>query len=149
MANLDVLTARGDELEGELAFGSSRQLFEAPLGRATAKARAGVARGEPAELSASLFASAPAASSPERGAESSFAMLHGLYWLAANFASRNPTCLSSTTCTGRMSPSLRWLIYLARRLEGLSRLLLLGTGHMRRPTHPASWPRSLPTRRRP
>ena len=38
------------------------------------------------------FASAPATLS-SNGAESPFAMLHGLYWLAANFAGRRPTLL--------------------------------------------------------
>ena len=55
-----------------------------------------------AELSASLFSSAPASASGD-GAESSFAMLHGLYWLAANFASRGRRCSSSTTCIGPTS----------------------------------------------
>src|SRR5438067_8021400 len=81
-----VLSARGGELEGEFAFGIVRQLFEAPLASATAEIRAELLAGA-AGLSASLFASAPTAG---EGAESSFAILHGLYWLAANFASRKP-----------------------------------------------------------
>src|SRR3954462_14362252 len=88
-AEFEVLTARGGELEGEFAFGIVRQLFEAPLAAATADARAELLSGA-AGLSASLFESAPTTASRD-GAESSFAMLHGLYWLAANFASRSPT----------------------------------------------------------
>ena len=79
-----------------------------------------------AELSTSLFASAPTARLGET-AESSFAMLHGLYWLAANFASRKPALLVIDDLHWTDEPSLRWLVYLARRLEGLPLLLLLGT----------------------
>ena len=84
----EVLTARGGELEGQFAFGIVRQLFEAPLAAANPEMRADLLAGA-AGLSASLFASAPAAGG--EGAESSFAILHGLYWLAANFASCKPT----------------------------------------------------------
>ena len=54
-------------------------------------------------------------------------MLHGLYWLAANFASRTPTLLVVDDLHWTDEPSLRWLHYLARRLEGLPLLLLTGT----------------------
>ena len=133
-AELDVLTARGGEWEGELAFGIVRQLFEAPLATATPKVRAELLAGA-AELSASLFASAPTLASGET-TESSFAMLHGLYWLAANFASRKPTLLVVDDLHWTDEPSLRWLVYLARRLEGLPMLLLLGT----RPPSQANMP---------
>src|SRR5438874_7607957 len=81
-AEFEVLTAKGGELEGQFAFGIVRQLFEAPLAGATSETRAELLKGA-AGLSASLFASTPATVSGE-GAESSFAILHGLYWLAAN-----------------------------------------------------------------
>ena len=90
-AEFEVLSARGGELEGEFAFGIVRQLFEAPLAAATDDVRAEMLSGA-AGLSASLFMSAPTTPSGD-GAESSFAMLHGLYWLAANFASRRPALL--------------------------------------------------------
>src|SRR3954466_651265 len=83
-AEFEVLTARAGELEGQFAFGIVRQLFEAPLAAANPAMRADLLAGA-AALSASLFASAPSAAEEE--AESSFAILHGLYWLAANFAS--------------------------------------------------------------
>jgi DNA-binding CsgD family transcriptional regulator len=124
-AEFEVLTARGGELEGQFAFGIVRQLFEAPLAAATPELRAELLAGA-AELSASLFASAPTSASQE-GAESSFAMLHGLYWLTANFASRRPMLLVVDDLHWADEPSLRWLVYLARRLEGLPLLLLIGT----------------------
>src|SRR4051812_21822711 len=124
-AEFEVLTARGGELEGQFAFGIVRQLFEAPLATATPELRAELLAGA-AGLSASLFTSAPTSSSGD-AAESSFAMLHGLYWLAANFASRKPTLLVVDDLHWADEPSLRWLAYLARRLEGLPLLLLAGT----------------------
>jgi DNA-binding CsgD family transcriptional regulator len=125
LGEFEVLTARGGELEGEFAFGIVRQLFEAPLAAATAEERDELLSGA-AGLSASLLTSAPTSSSGD-GAESSFAMLHGLYWLAANFASRKPTLLVVDDLHWADEPSLRWLAYLAHRIEGLPLLLLAGT----------------------
>ena len=61
---VDVLGARGGELEGAFVFGIVRQLFEAPLAAATAETRAELFAGA-AELSASLFASAPTSAARE------------------------------------------------------------------------------------
>src|SRR6059058_2255527 len=63
-------------------------------------------------------------------------MLHGLYWLASNFAARKPTLLLVDDLHWADEPSLRWLLYLARRLEGLPLLLLLAT----RPAEQAKTP---------
>src|SRR3954451_13294011 len=129
----NVLSARGGELEGEFAFGIVRQLFESSLSAATPELRTELLSGA-AKLSGSLFASAPTPAG--EGAESSFAMLHGLYWLAANFASRTPTLVVVDDLHWADEPSLRWLHYLARRLEGLPLLLLTGT----RPPEQANLP---------
>ena len=133
-AKFEVLTARGGELEGQFAFGIVRQLFEAPLAAANPEIRAELLAGA-AGLSESVFVSAPTTASGE-GPESSFAILHGLYWLAANFALRTPTLLVVDDLHWADEPSLRWLIYLARRLEGLPLLLLVGT----RPSLQADFP---------
>jgi predicted ATPase len=63
-------------------------------------------------------------------------MLHGLYWLAANFASRGPTLLVVDDLHWADEPSLRWLGYLAHRIDGLPLLLLAGT----RPPEQANTP---------
>jgi DNA-binding CsgD family transcriptional regulator len=123
--DFEVLTARGGELEGEFTFGIVRQLFEGPLAAATADVRTELLSGA-AELSARLFEST-SVDAARAGPESPFAMLHGLYWLAANFALRNPTLLVVDDLHWADEPSLRWLLYLAHRLEGLPLVLLVGT----------------------
>jgi len=124
-SGFDVLTARAGELEGDFAFGIVRQLFEHRLAGESAGARAELLSGA-AGLAAPLFAVTPGEADATT-AEMSFAMLHGLYWLAANFALRQPTLVVVDDLHWADAPSLRWLGYLARRLEGLPLLLLLGT----------------------
>ena len=117
---LEVLAARAGELEQEFAFGVVRQLFEPLLARASAAERAELTAGA-AGLALHLFqepqAAGPAAADP------SFAMLHGLYWLAANLALRRPVVLAVDDLHWADVPSLRWLAYIGRRLEGLPLLI--------------------------
>jgi DNA-binding CsgD family transcriptional regulator len=124
-AGFQVLAARAGEFEGEFAFGVVRQLFEPALAAAPNEVRAELLSGA-AELAAQLFAS-PRALVDGEAPEDSFAILHGLYWLAANFALRTPTLLAVDDLHWADEPSLRWLSYLTRRLEGLPLLLLVGT----------------------
>jgi predicted ATPase len=71
-------------------------------------------------------------------AEGSFAILHGLYWLVANVAFQQPTLLAIDDLHWADSPSLRWLLHLTRRLEGLPLLVAAGArppeGESRDPT---------------
>ena len=136
-SGVEVLSARGGELEQEFAFGVVRQLFELPLAAATSDARAELLSGA-AGLSSSLFVSAPV-DVLRGGRESSFAMLHGLYWLAANFALRKPTLLAVDDLHWADEPSLRWLIYLARRPKGCRSCCCWGPGPSAR-LAPPRWP---------
>jgi DNA-binding CsgD family transcriptional regulator len=120
--DLRVLGARAGELEGDFSFGVVRQLFEPLLATAPPKRRAELVAGA-AALAAPLFEASSDAL--EQGEEdTSFAMLHGLYWLAANVASEQPTMLAIDDIHWSDTPSLRWLCYLARRLEGLPLLVV-------------------------
>ena len=53
------------------------------------------------------------------GGDASFAALHGLYWLTVNLAGGRPLLLAIDDLHWADRPSLRFLAYLARRLEGL------------------------------
>jgi AAA ATPase domain len=102
-AEMRVLAARGGEFEGEFAYGIVRQLFEPLLASADADLRAELLSG-PAALVEPLFGTSQLAASHDTSAEGSFAILHGVYWLAANVAFHGRRCSRSTTCTGRTPP---------------------------------------------
>ncbi len=121
-AGMRVLAARGGELEGEFAYGIIRQLFEPLLASAPPELRAELLSG-PAALIEPLFGAPPPASGDAPPAEGSFAILHGLYWLAANVAFHQPTLLAIDDVHWADAPSLRWLLYLTRRLEGVPLLV--------------------------
>jgi DNA-binding CsgD family transcriptional regulator len=125
-AGMRVLTARGGEFEGEFAYGIVRQLFEPLLASVSPGLRAELLSG-PAALIEALFGASQPAGSQDAPAEGSFAILHGLYWLAANVAFRQPTLLTIDDLHWADTPSLRWLLYLTRRLEGLPLLVAAGT----------------------
>src|SRR5215471_16435669 len=125
-AGMGVLAARGGELEGEFAYGIVRQLFEPLLAVASPDLRAELLAG-PAALIASLLGAPPPAGSQDAVAEGSFAIVHGLYWLAANVALQQPTLLAIDDLHWADTPSLRWLLYLTRRLEGVPLLVVAGT----------------------
>src|SRR5512133_1127550 len=136
-AGMGVLAARGGELEGEFAYGIVRQLFEPLLAVASADLRVELLSG-PAALIAPLLGASQPAGSQDAAAEGSFAIVHGLYWLAANVALHQPTLLAIDDLHWADTPSLRWLLYLTRRLEGVPLLVAAATrppeGESRDPT---------------
>src|SRR5512133_794790 len=136
-ARMRVLAARGGEFEGGFACGIVRQLFEPLLASASPELHAELLSG-PATLVAPLFGASRLAASRVATAEGFFALLHGLYWLAANVAFQQPTLLAIDDLHWADTPSLRWLLYLTRRLEGVPLLVVAGTrppeGERRDPT---------------
>ncbi len=124
-AGMRVLTARGGEFEGEFAYGIVRQLFEPLLVSAFPDLRAELLSG-PAALIEPLVGASRLAASQDASAEGSFAVLHGLYWLAANVAIQRPTLFAIDDLHWADTPSLRWLLYLTRRLEGVPLLVVAG-----------------------
>ena len=114
---LRALSARCVELERDFAFGVVRQLFEPAL--------AGVAEEERSRVVAGAAALAlpvvcdPATAPPPPPGRDVHATLHGLYWLLSNLAESQPVVVLVDDAQWGDGPSLRFLDFLARRLEGL------------------------------
>jgi DNA-binding CsgD family transcriptional regulator len=127
-----VLSARASELEREYAYGVVRQMLPPDLAPTPgADALAGAA-----ELAA------PALGLSERdgrGAPDRGAVLHGLYWLMINLTARGPVLVSLDDAQWSDLASLRFIAYLARRLEGLPVLVALSV----RTAEPSEPPRPL------
>jgi len=122
----EVLSARGSELEAGFAFGVVRQLFERRLAGAAAGERAALLAGPAAAVRPLLSGESTA---PLAG-DSSFAILHGLYWLywlVVNLAASRPLLIAVDDAQWADQPSLRWLAYLAPRLEGLAAGMLVAS----------------------
>jgi DNA-binding CsgD family transcriptional regulator len=114
-----VLRARGVELEQGFAFGVVRQLFERVLVGLKPDERSRLLIGPARAAGALLGASDPA----DLGAEyRSFAFLHGLYALTVNLADRGPIVILVDDAHWADSSSLRWLSYLAGRMDGVAAL---------------------------
>ena len=119
-----VLSGTGSTLEREFAFGVVRQLFEPLLTAPAERERL---------LSGAAVPAARIFDSLEDGMDDgSFAALHGLYWLLANAAASAPVLLTVDDLQWCDGPSLRYLAYLARRIEGQP-LLVLGAVRDRDP----------------
>jgi DNA-binding CsgD family transcriptional regulator len=111
--DMRVLLARGAHLERDFPYGVVRQLFEALLTDPQERARllAGAA------ASAAPVFDSVGTTTPAPG-DGSFAVLHGVYWLAANLAEERPLMLGVDDLHWCDAPSLRCLAYIARRLPG-------------------------------
>jgi len=116
-----VVRARGSELESGFAFGVVRQLFERCLAAAGEGERAVLLAG-PAAAARPLLSGEVSA---QPAGDSSFAVLHGLYWLVVNLAAGGPVLIAVDDAHWADEPSLRWLAYLAPRLEGLAAGMLV------------------------
>ena len=125
-----VLSARGAELERDFSYGVVRQLLEPAIVAAEPEERGSLLSGaarlaEPAigEFAVGLDPE-PSSASPSR--DPSFPVLHGLYWLTANLAERTPLLICVDDAHWADAASLRFLAYLAGRLQGLRVLLVVG-----------------------
>ncbi|MBX5469407.1 MAG: AAA family ATPase [Thermoleophilaceae bacterium] len=114
---MTVLNARGTEIERPFSYGVVRQLFETLLAQADAEQRATLLEGAAAHAGR-LFEPDRLADEGRAGADAAFALLHGLYWLTLNLAEPRPLLISVDDLQWADEASLRWLAFLARRLEG-------------------------------
>ena len=114
-AGVRVLTARAGELERDFPFGVVRQLFDPALADPATRERW---MAEAAASAGAVFG-APSATGDAAAQDASFSALHGLHWLAVNATADGPLVLAidDLHCCDRAS--LRFLAYLARRLDGL------------------------------
>lgn len=117
-----VLRARGGELERGFPHGVVRQLLETHLRGLAASERARLLRGA-AQLAAPVVAPDFAAAGEQPDRDASFAVMHGLYWLTANMTDRAPLVLAVDDAQWADRVSLRFLVHLARRLEGMGVLV--------------------------
>jgi DNA-binding CsgD family transcriptional regulator len=111
------LRGRGNEAETKFSFGVVLQLFEPVLTRDDDRA--------------SLLAGAAALAQPVfqlrdpgLSGQGLFSLLHGLHWLAANLAEREPLLLCVDDVHWCDEPSRQFLAYLAQRLEELPIVVL-------------------------
>jgi DNA-binding CsgD family transcriptional regulator len=130
-AGIRVVSARGHELESAFPFGVALQLFEPSLSRMGLAQRAKLLS-EAASLAAPLFAGRSRRRPRSREDEAS-SLVHGLHWLAINLAStgglgiRSRRLLIVADDLHWSDPgSLRFLVYLAQRLEELPVSMVLG-----------------------
>jgi DNA-binding CsgD family transcriptional regulator len=114
-AGLRVLHARGSELERDFAFGIVRQLFEPAL----ADAQQEFLAKEPVTVAGRLLKGEEHLAGPD----SAFRALHAFHWFAAELAAQQPLLFLIDDVHWADDPSLRWLAYLAHRVEGLPALV--------------------------
>jgi DNA-binding CsgD family transcriptional regulator len=112
------LQARGSELEQPFPFGVVRQLLEPVIDGHAADSGLFAGAASPA---ARLFASDERLPVSDVG----FEALHSLYWLVVNLADATPLLVLVDDCQWVDRDSLRFLSYLAQRIDGPSIAMVL------------------------
>jgi DNA-binding CsgD family transcriptional regulator len=128
---VQVLRARGGELERDFSYGVVRQLFESHLAACGDDERERLLAGA-ARHASPLFDFGGTGGWLAPGEDAAHATLHGLFWLTANLAEHEPLLVAVDDVHWCDPPSLRFLSYLARRLEGLP-VALAACARMREP----------------
>ncbi len=117
---LRVVSARGSKLEQLFSFGLVRQLFEAHV--ASPQTR-DIALAGPAAPADAAFGPPAEPAEGEPAPDASFTTLHALYWLALNLGADQPLVIAIDDLQWCDRASLRFIAYLAGRLEGQPVLL--------------------------
>jgi DNA-binding CsgD family transcriptional regulator len=113
-----VLHGRGTEFEREYPFGVVRQCLEPVVRRDGDRER--LLRGAAQLAEPLLLGVADAIDVPLPG------LLHGLYWLVASLADETPVVIVVDDAHWADEPSLRFLSYLARRVDSLRVAIVIG-----------------------
>ena len=124
-AGFTELRARASELEHDFAYGCVRQLFEPIVAKATGTERQRLFGGAAGAALPLLVAGVASAQPP--AADTSFAVLHGVYWLVNNLADDGPVVALVDDVQWSDAESMRFLNYLAPRLEGLAVAVIAST----------------------
>ncbi|HEY8582816.1 MAG TPA: AAA family ATPase, partial [Capillimicrobium sp.] len=121
------LAARGVELERDYAFGVVHQLYVPELLRRDDAGRDALLSGAAALARPLLGIDAqPAPGDADDVGDRRFAQLHGLYWLTATLAAEAPLLVLVDDAHCADVASLRFLGFLAARIESLPVLLCVG-----------------------
>jgi DNA-binding CsgD family transcriptional regulator len=123
-AGFTVLRSGGSRLERDYAFGVVRQLFARALGSRSESSDLfeGAAR-----LALIPLGLADPADGPADPAGDPSAAMHGLFWLTANLAERAPVLIAIDDAHWADAMSLRFALYLGRRIDDLPVALLIVT----------------------
>jgi DNA-binding CsgD family transcriptional regulator len=121
-SEMRVLEACGGELEREFGFGMVRQLFDTAVRTGPESLLSGRAR-----LVTSVLDDEPAHQNGPSPGDTIFPALQGLYWLAVNLSEQQPLVLLADDVHLSDEASIRFLAYLAQRLDGLRTLVIVGT----------------------
>jgi DNA-binding CsgD family transcriptional regulator len=116
---MQVLAARGSELEQRMPFGVARQLFESPVRDLGEREQRAVLSGAAAHARTLLGLTS------EGPGPDPLAVIHGLYWLAGNLSDQAPAVLAIDDLQWADAHTVRWLIYMAARIREMPILLLL------------------------
>ncbi len=118
---LQVLAARGSELEQGMPFGVARQLFENAVRDLGEREQRAVLSGAAAHAR-TLLGLASEGAGPDL-----LAVIHGLYWLAGNLSDHAPALLAIDDLQWADAQTVRWLNYMAGRIRDMPILLLVAT----------------------
>jgi AAA ATPase domain len=134
-----VLRAAGGELEQSFPFGVAGQLLAATVGGLGAHERTTLLDGAASLALAAIDPSARDRPPWANSQEALSARLHGLYWLCAGLAARQPLVLLVDDAHWADDPSLQWLLFMARRMDDMPASLVVAT----RPVAAGDWPEPL------
>ncbi len=124
---MEVLAATARGLERNFSLGVARQLFESRVARAGSRERERLFAG-PAGLAAPVLAEGFSEPARTEAEDPVLAIVHGLYWLCSKLGEARPLVLVVDDAEWADEASLRFLLYLGRRIRELPVVLVVAVG---------------------